>query len=87
MEENEHCGTGDSSVLYIPAPPLCEVNSHYLKNQSTQFLEGRPPPDFPGGVGESRHDDRGTVDDLSDEGTRAMGCLNFEINPAASPGQ
>ena len=87
MVENEHRGTGDSSVLYIPAAPLCEVNSHYLKNQRTQFLEGRPPPDFPGGVGESSHKDRGTVDDLSDEGKRAMGCKEFEVDHKASSGQ
>jgi Protein of unknown function (DUF1479). len=27
MVESEYNGTGDSSVLYIPAAPLCEVNS------------------------------------------------------------
>ena len=87
MVENEHGGTRDSSVLYIPAAPLCEVNSHYLKNQRAQFMNGQPPPDFPGGVGESTHKNRGTVDDLSDRGKRAMGCKKFEIDPKASPGQ
>lgn len=87
MVEGEHCGMGDSGVLYIPSAPLCEVNAHYLKNQRAQFLESRPPPDFPGGVGESRHEGRGTVDYLSDEGKRAMGCLPFEVGPTATQGQ
>lgn len=87
MVENEHRGMADSSVLYIPAAPLCEVNSNYLNNQRAQFLESRPPPDFPGGIGESRHCDRGTVDDLSSAGKRAMGCQMFHANTSASPGQ
>ncbi|KAL4892955.1 hypothetical protein BDV59DRAFT_36256 [Aspergillus ambiguus] len=87
MVENEHRGNGDSSVLYIPAAPLCEVNSNYLKNQRAQFLEGCPPPDFPGGVGESAHNNRGTIDHLSDEGKRAMGCAKFEVDPKGSLGQ
>lgn len=87
MVDNEHNGTGDSSVLYIPAVPLCEVNSHYLRNQRQLFLEGRPPPDFPGGIGESQHKSRGTLHDISEEGKRAMGCSKFTANPSASPGQ
>ncbi|KAE8376030.1 DUF1479-domain-containing protein [Aspergillus bertholletiae] len=87
MVESEHRGTGDSSVLYIPAAPLCEVNSYYLKNQRKQFLQSRPPPDFPGGVGESQHKHRGTLNDLSDRGKRAMGCLKFEAAASASSGQ
>lgn len=87
MVESEHRGSADSSVLYIPAAPLCEVNSEYLNNQRAQFLDGRPPPDFPGGVGESRHCDRGSVDDLSVKGKRAMGCQRFEVNTQSSPGR
>lgn len=87
MVENKHRGTGDSSVLYIPAAPLCEVNIHYLKSQRDQFLLGRPPPDFPGGVGESCHQNRGMLDDLSREGRRAMGCAKFEVTSNASSGE
>lgn len=85
MVENEHRGTDDSSVLYIPTAPLCEVNVCYLKNQRDQFLLGRPPPDFPGGVGESCYEDRGILDDLSQEGRRAMGCSKFKVKAMASP--
>ncbi|KAB8257497.1 hypothetical protein BDV32DRAFT_127240 [Aspergillus pseudonomiae] len=33
---------GDSSVLYIPAAPLCEVNSYYLRHQRNKFLQRAP---------------------------------------------
>lgn len=87
MVENEHRGAGDSSVLYIPVAPLCEVNSRYLKNQRAQFLEGRPPPDFPGGIGESSHKNRGRLDDLPNNGKHSMGCEKFEVDFRASSGQ
>lgn len=65
MVENQHRGTEDSSVLYIPAAPLCEVNARYLKSQRESFLEGRPPPDFPGELGR----------EILKSGGWWMGCL------------
>lgn len=59
-----HHGTGDSSVMYIPACPMTEANAEYVKCQRDTFLEGVPPPDFPGSQGESQHVGRATVDDL-----------------------
>jgi hypothetical protein len=79
MVENQHRGTDDSRVLYIPAAPLCEVNSRYLKSQWELFLEGGQPPDFPGGIGEGSHEERGTVDGLSDQGRRAMGSWGLMV--------
>ncbi|KAF4999736.1 hypothetical protein F66182_16270, partial [Fusarium sp. NRRL 66182] len=58
MVESEHQGTNDSSVLYIPSVPLCEVNSRYVKRQRDNFGQGIAPPDFPAGVGESKHKGR-----------------------------
>ncbi|CAF4851412.1 unnamed protein product, partial [Rotaria socialis] len=43
-----HRGQSDSSVFYIPAVPLCEMNVKYLAQQRDAFLQGIPPPDFPG---------------------------------------
>jgi hypothetical protein len=88
MVEAEHRGTGDSSVLYIPSVPLCEVNSAYVKKQRENFVRGIAPPDFPGGVGESQHKERGQAEDIkSTAGRQAMGLEKFEISEHLTPGQ
>jgi hypothetical protein len=88
MVEAEHHGTSDSSVLYIPSVPLCEVNSTYVKKQRENFEQGIAPPDFPGGMGESGHKGRGQVGDIkSIDGRRAMGLERFEISEHLTPGQ
>lgn len=47
---------------------------HYVAQQRDAFLKGVPPPDFPGGSGESQFVDRATTKDiLSDSGRLAMG--------------
>ncbi|KAH6653340.1 hypothetical protein BKA67DRAFT_520038 [Truncatella angustata] len=53
-----HMGKADSSVLYIPVCPVTELNAKYMKRQRQAFLDGTPGPDFPGGVGESKHTNR-----------------------------
>jgi hypothetical protein len=72
-----HNGTGDSSVMYIPACPVTEANAEYVKRQRSDFLDGVPPPDFPGGIGESKHVGRANLKDLqsyaNDQGMRAFG--------------
>lgn len=53
-----HKGTADSSVMYIPSVPLCELNARYFQLQRESFLNGFAGPDFPGfpsGVGEREH--------------------------------
>ncbi|OTB03267.1 hypothetical protein M426DRAFT_60889 [Hypoxylon sp. CI-4A] len=87
MVEGEHRGDKDSSVLYIPAAPLCDLNANYLKRERASFLNGIPPPDFPGGVGESQHIGRGTADSLSEAGKRAMGLVPFDAGSAHTPGE
>ncbi|WEW56004.1 hypothetical protein PRK78_001439 [Emydomyces testavorans] len=73
--DKEHRGKGDSSVLYVSAPPLCEMNAEYLKKQREAALAYSPPWDFPdaGGLGERGFE--GTVDwsALNGEGLQAMG--------------
>lgn len=59
--ESVHKGTGPSAVMYIPAVPLTRGNAEYVRDQRESFLAKRPPPDFPGGLGESRF--RGTGSD------------------------
>lgn len=74
-----HSGKGDSSVLYIPACPLTEVNAQYLVRQRDAFIEGFPGPDFPGGIGESQHSGRmGTSNVLSEGGKQALRSLGLE---------
>ncbi|KAJ5924298.1 hypothetical protein N7466_008485 [Penicillium verhagenii] len=72
-----HQGAGDSSVLYIPACPVTEANVEYVKRQKNDFINGIPPPDFPGGKGESEHIGRATVEDLqgyaNEQALRAFG--------------
>lgn len=76
--DKEHRGKGDSSVLYIPATPLCEMNAKYLQKQKEAALAYSPPWDFPGagGAGELGFD--GAVDwpKLGDEGLQAMGMAS-----------
>lgn len=45
--ESSHFGTEPSSVLYIPAAPLCPKNVKYLAQQRISFEKGLTPPDFP----------------------------------------
>ncbi|KAJ7671456.1 hypothetical protein DFH06DRAFT_116359 [Mycena polygramma] len=45
--EQEHTGSEDSAVMYIPAVPLTPANARYLERQKDDFLKGVPPPDFP----------------------------------------
>ena len=81
-----HNGTGDSSVLYIPACPLTEANARYLVRQREAFLEGTPGPDFPGGAGESSHSGRMGQSDVKTlggvEGLRAMGLEGWNVKVA-----
>ncbi|CAG7942435.1 unnamed protein product [Penicillium salamii] len=87
-----HQGTGDSSVMYIPACPVTAGNVEYVKRQKSDFLAGTPPPDFPGGVGESAHVGHTTLEDLksltTQEGMRAFGLEKWDSeNKDLLPGQ
>jgi len=86
-----HTGKSDSSVMYIPACPLTELNAHYLKKQRDCFIGGVPSPDFPGGIGESEHRGRPHTEDLvamsNDVGARAMGLREWKPSDTASPGE
>jgi hypothetical protein len=84
-------GKSDSSVLYIPVCPVTEINARYLKRQREAFLNGTPAPDFPGGVGESQHQNRCGTDFLrlhsGSNGLRAAGfekLVALESDPAGS---
>lgn len=87
--ESKHGGLPgqDSSVLYIPAIPLTQANFDYIIQQRATFRQGIPPPDFPGGAGESTHRGRGVPADIKDPvARRAMGLMPFELHddmPAA----
>lgn len=80
--DKSHQGVSDSSVLYIPATPLTEANARYLATQRAHFLQGIPPPDFPGGVGEAGHVGCAGLEELDGESVvarRAMGVERWEV--------
>lgn len=87
MVEKEHQGKQDASIFYIPAAPLCDVNADYLKRQRANFLDLKPPPDFPGGIGESQHVDSGSFEYLSEAGKRAIGYRSFDAATTATEGE
>ncbi|KAL2820469.1 hypothetical protein BDW59DRAFT_181474 [Aspergillus cavernicola] len=73
--DKEHRGTGDSSVLYIPATPMCDMNVDYLIKQRKAALAYSPPWDFPGAGGHGELGFKGALDwnAVNAEGQRAMG--------------
>ncbi|RXW15535.1 hypothetical protein EST38_g10318 [Candolleomyces aberdarensis] len=86
--EAKHGGTGDSSVMYIGAAPLTAGNAEYLAQQRATFLSGVPPPDYPGGKGESGFTGRPTDKDLkSPEARRGMGFEKFVAAGNATEGE
>jgi hypothetical protein len=55
-------------------------NQQYISQQRDALLKGIPPPDFPGGLGESTFADRATPSDIQSEaGKRAMGLRKFPV--------
>lgn len=86
--EASNKGNNAASVLYIPSVPLTRDNAKYVRDQRACFLEGIPPPDFPGGQGESKFTGRvGEEAILSDEGRRAMGLAPFDVDDAQNEGE
>ncbi|EEY19425.1 conserved hypothetical protein [Verticillium alfalfae VaMs.102] len=83
-----HQGTGDSSVLYIPACPTTRPSLDYVRRQRDAFEAGIPPPDFPGGLGESEHRGRPGVQDfhsMADSAARkAAGFAAFDAAASAT---
>jgi hypothetical protein len=78
VEAHNH-GQNASSVMYIPSVPLTLANVRYISDQRDSFLSRTPPPDFPGGVGESNFKGSGSnADILSTEGKKAMGLAAFD---------
>lgn len=83
--ENTHRGKSDSSVLYIPAIPTTKVNWSYIMNQRQCFERGVPPPDFPGGKGESDAHGRATPDQVAGQKARtSLGLAKFNLDAATS---
>ncbi|ORY24395.1 hypothetical protein BCR39DRAFT_561571 [Naematelia encephala] len=83
--EAEHRGTGPSAVMYIPSVPLTAQNAEYVRDQRESFLAARPPPDFPGGVGESGFQGTGREEDVVGLAARnAMGLDAFDFHEGLS---
>lgn len=86
--DTSHRGTTDYSVLYIPATPLTIGNAKYIATQSEHFFRGIPAPDFPGGVGESKHVGRPILDEFKNiqkKGRQAMGVEGFSVEDGLRP--
>ncbi|KAJ5677253.1 uncharacterized protein N7477_002886 [Penicillium maclennaniae] len=74
--EAVNTGDNDACVFYIPSVPLDPNNA-----QRDAFMKGIPPPDFPGGLGESQFSDRASVKDVQTEaGKMAMGLSPIKLN-------
>jgi hypothetical protein len=53
----------------------------YIAQQRDSFLKGVPPPDFPGGAGESEFTDRAKSEDvIGASGRLAMGLSPLKID-------
>ncbi|KAH7141330.1 hypothetical protein B0J13DRAFT_445926 [Dactylonectria estremocensis] len=89
--DSVHAGKNDSSVLYIPVCPTTKANVDYAYQQRNHFLQGIPPPDFPGGQGEGQHIGRPSTATLknvaSEEGIRAAGFAPFDVTKAKNEGE
>ncbi|OLY78918.1 hypothetical protein AYI68_g7023 [Smittium mucronatum] len=68
----------DASVFYIPASPLCSINTAYVAKQRETFRLGLTPPDFPGNNAEKDFQDRATPDDLTPLARVGMGFQRLE---------
>ena len=74
--------------MYIGAAPLTELNAEYVLRQKVCFIEGVPPPDFPGGVGESKFTGRVGENALESAASRAgMGFAGFTTMDLATDGE
>jgi hypothetical protein len=71
--EDEHRGTGYSSVMYIAPAPDCAKNRQYAELQKAAFEAGRSAPDFAPDDFEVDFEGRFTRADLSPLGLRVMG--------------
>jgi hypothetical protein len=87
MVEGEHKGASDSSVIYVPVVPLCDQNAEYLHTQAAVFLNGTPPVDFPGGIGESKHVCRASEEHIHEGALPAMGLAPFVPGPDVTAAQ
>lgn len=89
--DKEHRGKADSSVLYIPATPMCDMNVEYLAKQRNAALAYSPPWDFPGAGGPGESGFKGALDwnSLGGEGQRAMGLgeKQWEITSDMTEGE
>jgi hypothetical protein len=56
-----------------------DASADYLRDQRIAFEHGIPPPDFPGGEGESKFDARFTPDD--DKVSTARRVLGLDVLP------
>ncbi|KAE8151113.1 hypothetical protein BDV25DRAFT_129039 [Aspergillus avenaceus] len=89
--DKEHRGRADSSVLYIPATPMCDMNVNYLLKQREAAQAYSPPWDFPGAGGPGETGFKGALDwnTLDPEGLRAVGMGDrlWEITPDMTEGE
>ena len=63
-------------------------NAKYIATQCEHFFRGIPAPDFPGGVGESKHVGRPTLDEfknIAKNGRQAMGVQGFSVADGLEP--
>lgn len=80
--EANHRGDGPSAVMYIPAVPLTKINAEYIRDQRANFEARCPPPDFPGGEGETNFKGTGVPQDI--KGAEARAAMGLEAFPVTN---
>ncbi|KAG9964054.1 DUF1479-domain-containing protein, partial [Aureobasidium melanogenum] len=79
--EMENTGKNDACVFYIPSVPMTPNNAQYVAQQRDAFAAGIPPPDFPGGLGESQFADATYLTEIQSEaGKQAMGLVPISVD-------
>ncbi|MGY4830120.1 YbiU family protein [Sphaerotilaceae bacterium SBD11-9] len=71
--EDQHTGSGYSTVIYIGAAPWCDKNAAFAQRQAPAFLSGRSSPDFAAEDYELDFAGRARRDELTPLGQMQMG--------------
>lgn len=71
----EHNGEENASVAYVAACPSTVANQAYIKRQLQSTMDGKPPPDYAGGLemDETKFNGYTGHQGLSDEARAALG--------------
>jgi hypothetical protein len=77
-DTQQRCEPRDLSCIDVPCT---DSYQQYVAQQRDAFKSRIPPPDFPGGAGESQFSDAANLSDIvSDTGKQAMGLAPISVD-------